>query len=204
MIGLKVLNMSALGATDTPVSNLTSGVSQIGINSPPTPTDIQIPFVQILNPNTKFRLISTDSVLRAYLATYESVQFISLSFAVEITGQNGKLQFAAIPSDTSPSSDMDWLGAPVYQRFAGNAQGDTFAEYHFPTSHPFGHELKAIALGNAPPRFFFQFSGSTGDVARIRGRLTVRGGGRGIIAAVGLTELTTGKSVAKVKCEDEE
>nr|UOJ41053.1 hypothetical protein [Sclerotinia sclerotiorum deltaflexivirus 1] len=199
MTGSKVLIMSALGATDAPVSNLTSGVSQIGITSPPTPTDIQIPFVQLFNPHTKYRLTAADATLRAYLATYESVQFVSLSFAVEITGQNGKLQFAATPSDISPSGDLDWLGAPVYQRFAGNAQGDTFAEYNFPTSHPFGHELKAVALGNAPPRFFFQFDGSSGDVARIRGRLTLRGGGRGIIPAVSLTELATGKNAATVK-----
>lgn len=186
--------MTALGATDTQLSALTSGTSQLGITQLSVPTQIEIPFVQVCLPSNRYRLSKNDTGIAPLLAPYESVTFVALSFSVEITGQAGRFEFAARTEVGPPSTDEEWLGAPVYQRFAGNAQGDTFAEYVFPSTHPFGVELKAVALGNDPPQFYFRFEGSTGDSCRVRGRLVVRGGGRGIIPAIKLTTYASNKS----------
>lgn len=187
--------MTALGATDASLSALTTGVSQLGAPFLSVPQDIEIPFVTIFDPNTRGRLHFDEGVIATLISVFESVTFISLSFSVEITGQAGKLWFSATTSDATPATDKAWLGAPVFQRFAGNAHGDTFAEYVFPSQHPFGREVKATVLGNRPPRFYFRFDGSTGNICSVRGKLVVRGGGRGILEATSITMLATNKTV---------
>jgi len=188
--------MSALGATTDQPSTLVTGTSQLQISAPAPPRELQIPFVQIFGPKTKFTLNYDSGKISTITSSFETVTFVSLSFAVEITGQNGRLQFAATTSDKPPSSDVDWLGAHVHHRFAGNAHGDTFAEWSFPREHRFGTELKAIALGNDPPKFYFRFLGGEGDSCTIAGRLVLRGGGYGIIPPIQLETLNAGKSSA--------
>jgi len=185
---------TTLGATADQPSVLLTGTSQLGVSPPAPPREIQVPFVQVCLPNTKFRLSYSQDSIATLLSAYESVTFVSLSFAVEITGQNGRLQFAATTSTASPTTDLEWLGAHVQQRFAGNAHGDTFAEWSFPSNHRFGVELKAATLGNDPPRFYFRFQGNTGDSCTVAGRLVVRGGGYGIIPPIPLTPLVVGKT----------
>lgn len=188
--------MTALGATDSSLSALTTGVSQLGVQSLAVPQDIEIPFVTIFDPKTRGRLHFDEGVVSTLISVFESVHFVSLSFSVEITGQAGRLWFSATTSDATPATDRAWLGSPVFQRFAGNAHGDTFAEYVFPSTHPFGREVKAAVLGNAPPRFYFRFDGESGDSCSVRGKLVVRGGGRGIIDATTITLLATPKASA--------
>jgi len=187
--------MTALAATDGTLSALTTGVSQLDTANLPVPQQIEIPFVHIFSPNVRSRLHFDEGKIGTMLSLFESVHFVSLRFSVEVTGQAGKLWFSATPSSSSPAQDRDWLGAPVFQRFAGNAHGDTFAEYVFPSSHPFGREVKATVMGNEHPRFYFRFDGGSGDSCSVRGNLVVRGGGRGIIDAISLTNLATNKSV---------
>lgn len=177
---------TALGATDATLTALTSGVSALDVGSPATPRDIEIPFVQIFSPGQIYDLSISATKIAGMMSLFETVKFISLSFAVEVTGKSGKLQFAADTDNSAPTSDAAWLGSTVYQRFSGNDQGDTYAEYVFPTRHPFGRELKAIAMGNDPPKFHFRFVGKTGDSASVRGKFVIQGGGTGIIPAIGL------------------
>lgn len=180
--------MTALGAADTNLSALTSGTSGLEVNQLAAPRHIEIPFVQTFRPDQRFTLSLTSGRAATLLSLFESVKLVSLSFSVEVTGQSGKLQFAATTSSSPPSDDNGWLGATVYQRFTGNAHGDTYADYTFPRSHPFGREVRAVALGNDPPRFYFRFLGSTGDSASVRGSLVLQGGGHGIVPAIGLNE----------------
>lgn len=186
--------MSALGATDKEHSALTTGTSGLNVPKLSVPVNIEIPFVCVFSPQQRNRLHFDDSSILSILSPFETVSFVSLSFSVEITGQAGRLWFAASGSDDLPPTDDKWLGCPVFQRFAGNAHGDTFAEYNFPATHPFGHELKATVLGNPSPRFYFKFSGSSGDTASVRGCVVVHGGGRGIIPAVSLVKYADNKS----------
>lgn len=185
---------TVLGATSDQPSVLLSGTSQLGVAPPVPPREIQIPFVHVFLPNTKCRLSYNTGTVATLLSSFESVSFVSLSFAVEVVGQNGRLQFAATTSSSSPVSEMDWLGAHVHHRFAGNAHGDTFAEWSFPREHRFGVELKAASLGNGPPNFYFRFDGGSGDTCTVSGRLVVRGGGYGIVPPLPLTSLATGKA----------
>lgn len=180
----------AISATDAQLPALTSGVSALEVATPSLPREIEIPFVQMFSPGTTKQLAWTSGDIKTMMAPYESVKFVSLAFSVEVTGQTGKLQFAAVTESDGPASEDDWFGATVFQRFSGNAHGDTYAEYSFPARHPFGLELKAVTLGNDPPYFFFRFKGSTGNSAAIRGKLVIRGGGHGIIPAHRLTDIT--------------
>lgn len=188
--------MSALAATDSTLSALTSGSSGLSSATLPVPQDIEIPFVTIFDPKTRGRLHFDEGHIATLLSLFESVHFVGLHMSVEVTGQAGKLWFAATTSDSAPAKDSEWLGAPVFQRFAGNAHGDTFAEYSFPASHPFGSEVKATVLGNGHPRFYFRFDGNSSDSCSVRGKLVVRGGGRGIIDAMSITMLATNKVAA--------
>lgn len=188
--------MSALAATDSNLSALTTGASQLSTASLPVPQDIEIPFVTIFSPKTSGRLHFDEGVIATLISLFESVHFVSLQFSVEITGQSGKLWFAATGSDDVPGEDKRWLGAPVFQRFAGNAHGDTFADYVFPSSHPFGREVKATVLGNPHPRFYFRFEGNSTDSCSVRGKIVVRGGGRGIIGATTITMFAANKAVS--------
>lgn len=185
--------MTSLGATDTTLSALTTGTASLEVGGPSIPRDIELPFVQTFEPQKQYMISMQSGRISTLTSLFESVKFVSLTFAVEVTGQSGKLQFAATPNDYQPQTDTDWLGATVYQRFSGNAHGDTYAEYQFPTRHPFGHELKATSLGNEYPRFYFRFLGSTGDTARVRGCFIIRGGGTGILSAAPLTEIVPRK-----------
>jgi hypothetical protein len=188
--------MSALGATDSNLSALTTGTSQLGVSAPATPRTIEIPFATVFDPLTRGRFPFDEGVIANYTSLFESVQFVSLEFSVELTGQNAKLSFAATGSDVMPATNLAWLGSPIFQRFAGNAHGDTFADYRFPTAHPFGLEVKATTLGNPHPRFYFKFDGGSSDKCSIRGKFVVRGGGHGIIPATTITMLATNKSTA--------
>lgn len=181
--------MTSLGATDTTLSALTTATAHLEVGAPPTPRDIELPFVQIFEPQKQYMISMKSTRIATLMSLFESVKFVSLTFAVEVTGQSGKLQFAVTPNDYQPQTDADWLGATVYQRFSGNAHGDTYAEYRLPATHPFGGELKATNLGNEHPRFYFRFLGSTGDSASVRGCITVRGGGTGILSAMPLNEI---------------
>lgn len=194
--------MTALGATDSNLSALTNGVSQLEVQSLSAPQDIEIPFVTIFDPKTRGRLHFDEGTVATLISLFESARFISLDFSVEITGQSGRLWFAATGTDTTPATDRAWLGAPVFQRFAGNAHGDTFADYTFPSRHPFGSEVKATVLGNPHPRFYFRFDGGTGDSCSVRGKLVVRGGGRGIIDATSITMLATPKTASPSRQAD--
>lgn len=186
--------MSSLSATDGHQSALTSGVSGLALDSLPAPTTIDIPFVVVFAPKSRYRIHFDDARFAAILSPFETVRLVSLSFSVEITGQSGKIWFAACGSDNLPTTDAEWLGSPVFQRFAGNAHGDTFADYALPSSHPFGNELKATVLGNPSPRFYFKFDGGSGDSASMRGRITVHGGGRGIVPAISLVAYADNKA----------
>lgn len=186
--------MTALGADAGQVDALISGTSALGVSPPPTPRLIEIPFIHVFQPLIRCRLGYVDSTIAPMLRLFESVQFVDLRFSVEISGKSGKLEFAAQTSTDLPLTDEEWLGATVYQRFAGNEHGDTFGDFVFPAEHPFGTELKAVALGNAPPQLFFRFLGSTGDSCRVRGKLVIRGGGHGIIPPVKLTKYTDSKA----------
>lgn len=177
---------TALAATDSTLTALTSGVSALDVATLTAPRDIEIPFVQIFAPAQVYNLSIDTGKISNMMSLFETVKFVSLSFAVEVTGKSGKLQFAADTDGSAPISDTAWLGSTVYQRFSGNEQGDTYAEYVFPARHPFGHELKAVAMGNDPPKFHFRFSGNTGDSASVRGKFVICGGGSGIIPAIGL------------------
>lgn len=181
--------MSALAATDVTHAPLTTGVAQLEVNTLPTPRSLEVPFVQVFEPMKSYTLSLRHGKIATLMTLFESVKLVSLTFSVEITGQSGKLQFAATTSGSAPVNDTAWLASTVYQRFSGNAHGDTYAEYQLPARHPFGHELKAVALGNDPPKFYFRFTGSTGDSARLRGCLVLSGGGAGIIEAINLNEL---------------
>jgi hypothetical protein len=178
--------MTALAATDDALTALTKGTSGLQVATLAVPRHLEIPFVQIFRPDQRFTLSISSGKIGTFLSLFESVKFVSLTFAVEVTGQSGKLQFAATALGSPPADDNAWLSATVYQRFTGNAHGDTYAEYRFPSTHPFGTELKAVALGNDPPKFYFRFLGTTGDTASIRGALVLQGGGTGIIPAIGL------------------
>lgn len=188
--------MSALGAaTDLPVS-LTHGAARPETNLPPAPDIIEIPFVQVCRPKTKYRLSYTEGSVATLLAAYEFVSLVALTFAVEITGQSGKFEFAATDSKSSPSGDLDWLSSQVYKRFAGNAHGDTFGEFVFPSVTRFSKELKALSIGNDPPNFYFRFEADSGCSCSVRGSFTVRGHGHGMVPPISLTELASGKSVS--------
>jgi len=186
--------MSALGATNANQSSLTSGTSGLNVSSLPAPQEVEVPFVTSFLPEQRNRMHFDDTGLAAILSPFETVTFVSLSFDVTVTGQSGKLWFAARGSDDIPTTEAIWLACPVFQAFAGNSQGDTFSPYVFPASHPFGRELKATVLGNPSPRFYFRFFGNAGDVATVRGRVVVHGGGRGIIPAVPLVKYADNKA----------
>lgn len=179
--------MTSLSATDTSLPALTSGSSGLEVASLQAPRELEIPFVQEFSPEQVYEIPITTGKISTLMSLFETVKFVGLTFAVEISGQSGKLQFVATVDSSAPVKDSAWLGATVYQRFSGNAQGDTYAEYSFPARHPFGRELKATTLGNAAPRFFFRFRGSTGTSANVRGSIIIHGGGTGIIAAIPLT-----------------
>lgn len=180
----------AIAATDAQLPALTSGVSTLEVATPALPREIEVPFIQNFLPAQVKKLTWLTGDIATMMAPFESVKFVSLSFSVEVSGQTGKLQFAATTESDGPSSEDDWIGATVFQRFSGNAHGDTYAEYVFPVRHPFGLELKATTLGNDPPNFFFRFKGSTGTSASLRGKLVIRGGGHGIIKAMRLYDVT--------------
>lgn len=178
--------MTSLGATDTSLPALTSGTSGLEGATLQAPRSLEIPFVQEFSPAQIFEVPISTGKIAVLMTLFESVKFVSLTFSVEISGQSGNLQFAAVGDTSPPVKDSAWLGATVYQRFSGNAQGDTYAEYTFPSRHPFGKELKATVLGNPAPSFFFRFRGSTGSSASVRGVLTIHGGGTGILDAIPL------------------
>ncbi|ALM62224.1 hypothetical protein [Soybean leaf-associated mycoflexivirus 1] len=180
----------AIAATDAQLPALTAGVSGLDVASLSLPREIEIPFIQNFLPMVVKKLSWATGEVNIMMAPFETVKFVSLSFSVEVSGQTGKLQFAATTSSDPPDSEDDWIGATVFQRFSGNAHGDTYAEYVFPSRHPFGLELKATTLGNDPPNFFFRFKGGTGCTASIRGKLVIRGGGHGIIKATRLIDVT--------------
>jgi len=184
--------MAALGATDTSLPALTTGVSQLDVGSLATPRLIEIPFVQTFTPSKIFTLSLATSRIASIMSLFETVKLVSLSFSVEVSGRKGKLSFAATEGN-APTTDLGWLSAVVYQRFSGNEQGDTYAEYVFPSLHPFSKELKALAVGNPPPKFHFRFSGDGGDSASVRGKIVLQGGGSGIISAMFLTEVVPTK-----------
>jgi len=178
--------MNSLGATDSSLPALTSGVSGLEVASLSAPRELEIPFVQTFAPEQVYQMPLTTGRIATLVSLFETVKFVSLRFAVEVHGKAGKLQFAATTASSAPTTNEGWLGATVYQRFSGNEQGDTYAEYVFPARHPFGRELKATVLGNDAPNFWFRFTGSTGNSAEIRGSLVIHGGGTGIIAAIPL------------------
>lgn len=180
----------AIAATDAQLPALTAGVSGLEVSSLALPREIEIPFIQNFTPMQVKKLTWASGEISQMMSPFETVKFVSLSFSVEVSGQTGKLQFAATTSSDPPSSEDDWIGATVFQRFSGNAHGDTYAEYVFPSRHPFGLELKATTLGNDPPNFYFRFKGSTGNTASLRGKLVIRGGGHGIIQASRLLDVT--------------
>jgi len=115
---------------------------------------------------------------------FESVQLLSASFTMQVTGDNtSQLRCAVTDGLYAPSSNLGWAQAPMGIWAVGNATGATTTILELNENHPFGRELKAIPLGAGDPVFHFEFTSDTAALAICRGTLRLKFSGLGIGAA---------------------
>lgn len=177
---------TSLSASVEAGGSLASGPSALEVATLQHPNLFVVPFVYEARHNDVFYFPMRKGRIGTLSSMFESVKFEAFEFAVMISGHNAVLRFAAI-GGIEPVTERDWLSAPVGQYFVGNSQGYTSTTYQFPSSHPFGREMKAVTLGNPRPSFMFKFTGDPSDKCWVRGKITIQCGGFGLPAPISLS-----------------
>jgi hypothetical protein len=192
-------NLSATNASLAPVPGTGApetfthqgGASAMSVSAAPAPRTITVPFVVggiTSTQNTK-TIDLTSMGRKMIFSLYESVELLSLEFTVIITpGSKKRVYYAIDGNDSIDIKDLQMLNSPIAGLVPGAEYGMSMDTILLPSTHSFGRELKAVALGNPVPTLHFGYIGGTpaGTTAEIsiRGLITVRVSGAGLISAL--------------------
>jgi hypothetical protein len=160
--------------------------SAMFLSPAPTPSVLHIPFAACISNGHYFKIsLAGGGNFSTLMMPYESVQLQSFKFEAILAGQpTSSFSFAVTSGRARPEDAMDWLSAPIRMSFYGSSMGPTNSGFELPADHPFGRELKAPHVGNPPPYFHFKFDGAAGESVLLRGTLSLRVGGVGVMVAV--------------------
>jgi hypothetical protein len=128
---------------------------------------------------------TSDPTFLERCSFFESVQLESAAFTITVfPGINRRVAVCANPLGVTPA---DAYESTCFTLAPGAQYGTTVQNWSLPHPHPFGRELKAMALGNPPPRFSFVYLGATGTTtteadAVVRGELVLTLRGTGVTA----------------------
>jgi hypothetical protein len=160
--------------------------SAMFLSPAPPPSVLHIPFAACISNGRYFKIaLAGGGNFSTLMMPYESVLLQSFKFEAILVGQpTSSFSFAATTSRARPEDPMDWLSSPVRMSFYGSSMGPNVSGFELPADHPFGRELKAPHVGNPPPYFHFKFDGDAGESVLLRGTLSLRVGGVGVMTAV--------------------
>lgn len=162
-----------------------SGPSGLSIPSGPTITTYTIPFGAVLS--GKDGLLNLDlrksANFLAYVNLFESVRLQSFECSIVMLAGASRVCEMAFTGD--PGAPSNVLLAPVCAIVPGAAYVPVLRTISLPPVHPFGHELKAVVLGNSPPILHIKYLGedktSVDPAVYVRGYVVVSCTGAGLI-----------------------
>lgn len=166
--------------TDPPVPE-----STMMVQAGPRPVNPTFIFTLALKGSESFTFdFATNSHLRAALMLFESVRLerVAATFYIN-TGKNNSIEMGMSTESATPDDLMD---CPVHVQANGFDLGNQVVEWVM-RPNSFGKEIKAMPLGNLPPKMYFKASGTTTEqTGRVRIHLTVALSGVGLIKPVPL------------------
>jgi hypothetical protein len=131
----------------------------------------------------------SSSIVGAVTKYFESATLESARITVSVSGGSGVTACVGVGTGTIPAGPDGFLALPQCVIFTGSADGLGTGEYVLPPDHSFGREIKAAALGNPDPSFFFCIDAPDSGVAMIRGVITIRVSGAGVPVPFSLTSV---------------
>jgi hypothetical protein len=155
---------------------------------------VTVPFSSVLSmasPVFEFDPCDVGSgTLLSRCAFFESVHIESCTITGHMLAGSSRWLAAAI-TDREFSADTSvatMLKAPVANFTQGAQYGGTNLTIDLPPSHPFGREIKAVAIGNRPPKFFVKYGGGTANSDNtdvyVRGTVTISWSGTAPVSGI--------------------
>lgn len=187
-LGADTTQHALLNQAPGPGASVRAAIAPVGA------TTITVPFSAILFPGTETATLCPrdDEDVTKYTGAYESAVLVDFNCSFSITGGSGVTVAVGVGTGHNPRRIHGYVSLPHCVVFSGSDQGNGTGEYRLPPTHSFGTEVKAPPLGNQDPTFFWMVESPDPYNVIIRGSLTLRLSGVGVLRPFRLATGTTG------------
>jgi hypothetical protein len=119
-------------------------------------------------------------VIEGVTKYFESAELLEFRATAHVAGGQTATVAIGAGNGTQPTTLEAHLALPQCAVFSGDANGLGVGEFVLPPDHSFGREIKAVAVGNVDPTFYFCLDSADAAVAMVRAVVRLRLSGVGV------------------------